>query len=71
MKTDNENHSTDFIGTLLTSFEERIQKIETTFSSSESLIESSKALLNDFQHSLKKLKKRKKDIKQQVTRKSG
>jgi uncharacterized coiled-coil protein SlyX len=62
MKTDNENHSTDFIGTLLTSFEERIQKIETTFSSSESLIESSKALLNDFQHSLKKLKKERKTL---------
>ena len=57
MKTENENNSIDFIETLITSFEDRIQKIEKTFSSSESLIESSQALLNDFQYSLKKLKK--------------
>jgi hypothetical protein len=57
MKTENENNSIDFIETLITSFEDRIQKIEKTFTSSESLIESSQALLNDFQYSLKKLKK--------------
>jgi len=62
MKTDNENHSIDFIETLLTSFEDRIQKIEKTFSSSESLIESSQALLDDFQYSLKKLKKERKTL---------
>jgi hypothetical protein len=50
-----QNNTTDFIETLLTSFEDRIQKIEKVFNTSESVTESSHALMNDFQHSLQEL----------------
>jgi len=62
MNHDNQKHSSDFIETLLHSFEDRIQKIEKAFSSSESVIESSQVLLDDFQNSLKKLKKERKEL---------
>jgi hypothetical protein len=56
MEPANQNNSNDFIETLLTSFEDRIQKIESVFSTSESVTESSHALMNDFQHSLQELR---------------
>ena len=62
MNHDNQKHSSDFIETLLHSFEDRIQKIEKAFSSSESVIESSQVLSDDFQNSLKKLKKERKEL---------
>ena len=57
MEPDTQTNNTDFIETLLTSFEARIQKIETVFSTSEAVNESSHALMNDFQHSLQDLRK--------------
>jgi hypothetical protein len=51
-----QNNPTDFIETLLTSFEARIQKIESVFTTSEAVTESSHALLNDFQYSLMELR---------------
>ena len=57
MEPDTQTNNTDFIETLLTSFEVRIQKIETVFSTSEAVNESSHALMNDFQHSLQDLRK--------------
>lgn len=56
MEPANQNNTTDFIETLLTSFEDRIQKIEKVFNTSESVTESSHALMNDFQHSLQELR---------------
>ncbi len=52
-----QNTNIDFIETLLTSFESRIQKIETVFTTSDAVNESSHALMNDFQLSMKELKK--------------
>lgn len=49
-------NNTDFIETLFTSFEDRIQKIETVFSASEAVNESSHSLMSDFKYSLKELK---------------
>jgi len=57
MEPATQTNITDFIETLLTSFEVRIQKIETVFSTSEAVNESSHALMNDFQHSLQDLRK--------------
>jgi len=51
-----QNTNIDFIETLLTSFESRIQKIETVFATSDAVNESSHALMNDFQLSMKELK---------------
>ena len=52
-----QNTNIDFIETLLTSFESRIQKIETVFTTSDAVSESSNVLMNDFQLSMKELKK--------------
>jgi len=52
-QTDNK---TDFIETLFASFEARIQKIENVFITSESVNESSLALMNDFQHSMQEFR---------------
>lgn len=57
MEPSTQTNDIDFIETLLTSFEVRIQKIETVFSTSEAVNESSHALMNDFQHSLQDLRK--------------
>jgi len=57
MEPSTQTNDIDFIETLLTSFEARIQKIGTLFSTSESVNESSYALMNDFQHSLQELRK--------------
>jgi len=51
-----QDKNTDFIETLLSSFEARIEKIETVFSISEAVTESSNALLNDFRNSIKELR---------------
>jgi hypothetical protein len=56
MEPATQSNNNDFIEALLTSFENRIQKIETLFSTSESVNESSHALMNDFQHSLQELR---------------
>jgi hypothetical protein len=53
----NQTDSTDFIETLFTSFEARIQKIENVFITSESVNESSLSLMNDFQHSMQEFRK--------------
>ena len=47
---------TDFIETILSSFEDRIQKIETAFSTSEAIYDSSNNLTKDFQQSLLELR---------------
>ena len=52
----NQNNTSDFIETLFSSFYDRIQKIESVFTTSESVSESSHILMNDFQHSLQELK---------------
>ncbi len=52
-----QNTNIDFIEALLTSFESRIQKIETVFITSDAVNEFSYALMNDFQISMKELKK--------------
>jgi len=57
MEPTTQNTNIDFIETLLTSFESRIQKIETVFTTSDAVNESSHALMNDFQLSMKELKK--------------
>jgi hypothetical protein len=49
--------TTDFIDTLLTSFESRIQKIENVFTTSDAVNESSHALMNEFQLSMNDLRK--------------
>ncbi len=46
----------DFIEDFITSYEARIQKIETIFSTSEAVTESSHVLLKDFQNSLNDLR---------------
>ncbi len=51
------NNNIDFIETLLTSFESRIQKIENVFTTSDAVTESSHALMNDFQISMQELRK--------------
>lgn len=56
METLNQNSTVDFIETILTSFEDRIQKIETAFSSSEAIYDSSNVLSKDFQQSLLELR---------------
>lgn len=48
--------TTDFIENLLTSFESRLEKIETVFTSSEAVSESSLTLMNDFHLSLQDLR---------------
>jgi len=47
----------DFIEDFITSYEARIQKIETIFTTSEAVTESSHVLLKDFQNSLNDLRK--------------
>ena len=56
METITQNNSTDFIETILNSFEDRILKIEAAFSTSEAINESSNDLLKDFQQSLLELR---------------
>lgn len=51
-----QNGPADFIETVLTSFEERIQKIEAAFSTSEAVYNSSNVLMKDFQQSLTELR---------------
>jgi len=52
----NQNDPADFIETILTSFEERIQKIEAAFSTSEAVYDSSNVLMTDFQQSMLELR---------------
>jgi len=56
METIAQNTPNDFIETILTSFEDRIQKIETAFSTSEAVNDSSNELMSDFHHSLFELR---------------
>ncbi len=56
METLIQNDPSDFIETILTLFEERIQKIEAAFSTSEAVYNSSNVLLKDFQQSLMELR---------------
>lgn len=56
MVTLTQNGPADFIETILTSFEERIQKIEAAFSTSEAVYDSSNVLTKDFQQSLLELR---------------
>ena len=56
METLTQNGPADFIETILTSFEERIQKIEAAFSTSEAVYDSSNVLTKDFQQSMLELR---------------
>ncbi len=56
METTNQIN-TDFIENLLDCFEDRINKIEAVFNTSEAVNESSNTLVNDFRQSLQELRK--------------
>lgn len=52
-----QNSIDDFLEDIITSYEDRIQKIETIFNTSQTVADSYHVLLNDFQHSLQELRK--------------
>jgi hypothetical protein len=56
METEPVNKVNDFIETLISSYESRIKSIETVFSQSDAITESSFGLLKDFSNSLKAYK---------------
>ncbi len=56
MDTITQNHPTDFIEIIVNSFEDRILKIEASFSTSEVINHSSSDLLKDFQQSIQKFR---------------
>lgn len=57
MESSAQLNNVDFIDTLLNAFEDRVQKIETVFTTSEEVNESSHALHNEFTYSLHEFRK--------------